>query len=375
MTRVLLVSPSSKPGGAERAFCALAARLPSVGYDPVCALLQEGPLEEWLEEAGCETVLIAAGRLRQPTRVARTIARLRTLARRVEAAAVVSNMVKGHLYGGPTARLAGLPAIWWLHGVPPGSRVERFAGRVPAAAIACVSRAALHAQRRLTPGVPLAVVPPGVGLERAAEARGSGGHVRRRLGWNAHPVVGIVGRLQAGKGQAVFLRAAARLAPRLPEVQFAVVGGAVLGWEGSYPDDLRRLADELGIVKRVHFAGHQPDPWPWIDALDVMVSASTAAEGFPLTLLEAMALQKPVVATDTGGSAEMVEDGVSGLLVPPGDDSALAEAIGRLLTERSTAERLAAAGAARVRAFGEQATAERFAELLDEVTGAEGRQR
>jgi glycosyltransferase involved in cell wall biosynthesis len=195
---------------------------------------------------------------------------------------------------------------------------------------------------------------------------GSGTSIRRALGWDNNPTVGVVGRLQCGKGQEIFLQAAARLAGVREDVRFIVVGGAVLGWEGSYPDELRRLAVDLGIADRVHFAGHQLQIDRWYDALDVVVQASFG-ESFGLVLVEAMALGKPLVATSVGGQLEIVEDGTSGLLVPSGDSDALAEAVGRILADPGLAATLSCGAAERSRAFTEERMAEEFADLLTTV--------
>ena len=174
---------------------------------------------------------------------------------------------------------------------------------------------------------------PGVPVAEIALRRGDGASVRRLLVPEGGPLVGIVGRLDRWKGQDVFLRAASLVARRRPDARFAVVGGALIGYEGSYPDDLERLAAELGLADRVHFAGHQDDPYPWLDALDVAVLASEA-EPFGLVVVEAMVLGTPVVATAPGGPEEIVEHGRSGLLVPSGAHEELATAILRVLDDR-----------------------------------------
>lgn len=126
----------------------------------------------------------------------------------------------------------------------------------------------------------------------------------------------MVARLQPWKGQELFLRAAALVARMRSDVRFAIVGGAILGWEGDYPQRLRALAAQLGIEDRVFLAGHQADVYPWFDALDLSVTASVG-EPFGLVTVEALALRKPVVGVRSAGTAEIIEDGVSGLLVPP----------------------------------------------------------
>jgi glycosyltransferase involved in cell wall biosynthesis len=130
------------------------------------------------------------------------------------------------------------------------------------------------------------------------------------------------------------------------------------------------LAAELGIADRVHFAGHQSDVHPWYDALDVVVHASFG-EPFGLVLVEAMALGKPVVATAAGGPLEIIEDGISGVLIPPGDPDRLAATIDRILGDRSLAAALGRAAAERAQAFSEQGMAQRFAALLRNLISEE----
>jgi glycosyltransferase involved in cell wall biosynthesis len=365
-TPVLLVSPSATAGGAERAFAGLARTLPTTGFRPTAVLLQAGPLEDWLDQAGCETHVLPSHRTRNLARTARTVRSLHRLARSTGARAVVSNMPKGHCFGGMAARAASVPAVFWQHGIPGPSLIERLAGAIPARAIACCSHAAAHAQRVLTPGRRVHRIYPGVRLPDRGSVQGNGATIKRSLGWEGNPTVGIVGRLQPWKGQEIFLRAAARLAEARSDIRFMVVGGAILGWEGSYPDDLRRLAADLGIADRVHFAGHQADVHPWYDALDVVVHASFD-EPFGLVLVEAMALGKPLVATNLGGPLEIVEDGTSGLLVPPGDPEQLAEAVERILADRGLASSLSRGAVERAKAFTEERMAEGFADLLKAV--------
>lgn len=129
---------------------------------------------------------------------------------------------------------------------------------------------------------------------------------------------------------------------------------------------LQALASELGIAGRVLFAGHQDDVYPWFDSLDVAVTASVG-EPFGLVTVEAMALGKPVVGVRSGGTAQIIEEGTSGLLVPPGDAASMATAICRVLSDLSLQERLREHGRRRAEVFSDRRMAERFARLLDEV--------
>ena len=222
------------------------------------------------------------------------------------------------------------------------------------------------AQRALTPGADVRKIHLGIPVRLVAARRGSGAVTRQTIACNGSPLVGIVGRLEAWKGQDVFLRAAARVSAEHPGAVFAVVGGGLPGKETEYAGRLQTLVEELGLAGRVQFPGHAQDVFPWFDALDVCVHA-THGEPFGLVLVEAMALGKPLVATALGGPVEIVEEGVSGLLVPPGDEKALAEAIGRLLSDEALAARLADGAGRRAYEFTDERMAAAFAALLREL--------
>jgi len=161
--------------------------------------------------------------------------------------------------------------------------------------------------------------------------------------------VGIVGRLERWKGQEVFLRAMPLVKNAVPNVKGIVIGDPV-PYEPGYRQLLLALCDELGLSKHVIFSEFRQDVPIVMSALDVLVLASITPEPFGRVLIEAMAAGKPVVATDAGATREIVEDGVHGLLVPPGDAQALADAIIRILTHRDLAAAMGQAGQARVRA-------------------------
>jgi glycosyltransferase involved in cell wall biosynthesis len=368
MTKVLLLSPTATPGGSERALAGLAAALPQFGYEPQAVLLEHGPLEGWLTDAGCPVVTMPTRRTRELHRTAATVARLTRFTRKSGANLVLSSQSKAHVLGGTAAALSRTPGVWWQHVIPGRSSIELLAARVPAAAVVCGSQAAATAQARITRRARVQKVHPGTDIAAVAAHRGQGRAVRQKLGWQGHPLVGIVGRLQPWKGQETFLRAAALLAREHPGARFLVIGGAILGCEGTYPEDLERLSSELGIRERVHFSGHREDVWDWCDALDIVVHASTG-EPFGLVVVEAMALRKPVVAAADAGPLDIVEDGVSGLLTPPRDAVGLAEAVARLLRNPDFAETLAARAELRARDFSIDRMGREFAAVFDGILG------
>jgi len=158
------------------------------------------------------------------------------------------------------------------------------------------------------------------------------------------PLVGMVGRLGWKKGYEFALDAFAALRERIPGLRVDIIG------DGNLRGELERRIAELRLGNTVRLLGQQSDVATFLERFDCFV-LSSVIEGMPNALLEAMAMRLPAVTTSAGGSAEVVEDGVSGLLVPPRDAAALADAIGRVLTDGKLAERLGAAAERRVRDY------------------------
>jgi len=185
------------------------------------------------------------------------------------------------------------------------------------------------------PAGKLEVFPYGIhlpDLDVAADAA----RVRAELGVEGF-VLGLVGRLEEQKGQRFLLAALPELSREIPDLTVLLVG------EGRERDALRRLADELGVSSLVHFLGTRRDLPRLFRAMDVFVQPSLW-EGLPLTLLMAMGARLPVVGTRVSGVTEVIEDGVNGLLVTPGDSGALAGAVLEFYRQPELRSRMAEAG-------------------------------
>jgi glycosyltransferase involved in cell wall biosynthesis len=242
--------------------------------------------------------------------------------------------------GGMAAALAGRPFaltahandIWGEQNAPNLKRRLSLAS-------AAVTPTEYNARRlkSVAPRVPVHVVPNAVGDAEAAPAPANG------------PVL-CIARLVPKKGVDTLIRALGQLTQSYPELHLEVIG------DGPLEDELRALAAELGLAGRVDFRGPQP-PEVIRDAYNrcsVFALASRIApdgdrDGLPVVLLEALARRLPVVTTDVVGIPELIRDRTNGLLVPPDDPAKLAEAIGELLSDRSLAARLGAAGQSLVR--------------------------
>jgi glycosyltransferase involved in cell wall biosynthesis len=171
------------------------------------------------------------------------------------------------------------------------------------------------------------------------------------------------------KGQEILLAAAPAILRDHPDTTFLLVGG-VLNNRTEDMDRLRTLATTLGVASRVRILGFDSDIVAVLAAMDVVVQPSVRPESFGMTVLEAMASGKPVVAAAHGGVLETVRDGETGLLVSPGNAPELAGAINRLLSDPALRERMGAAGRARVEAeFGLAPFREGYLRVYRELTG------
>jgi glycosyltransferase involved in cell wall biosynthesis len=188
------------------------------------------------------------------------------------------------------------------------------------------------------------------GIDTAEFAPGGGAAVRREFGIPEDaPLVGIVGHLQAWKGQLLVAEAVARARSRHPTLRCLVVGG-VHRQGAEYAARLEARIAEPDLAGHVVLAGARRDVAACLDAMDVVLHASVAPEPFGRVLIEAMALGRAVVAPREGGPLVIVVDGETGLLVPPRDPEAIASAIGTLLGDPARRAAMGRAARARVEA-------------------------
>jgi glycosyltransferase involved in cell wall biosynthesis len=268
-------------------------------------------------------------------------------------------------HGVLAAWLARQPAIVGtaqLYTEPHGARRARLRLR-PLRRIIAVSREVetKYVQHLGIPARKLTVVPNGIPAPARIPEPDPELRVRL-LGGRSDFLVLTLARLHAQKGHADLLAAAAQV----PDATFVLAG------DGPLRGELEQRARQLGVAGRCVFLGHRRDVPALLAAADVFVLPSLY-EGLPVSVLEAMAAGRPVVATAIGGTDEAVRDEVTGLLVPPHDPAALAAAIGRLRADPALARRLAAAGRDRVeREFSSEATARRVMEIYDEVLAEPG---
>lgn len=332
---VLLVVGAAERAGAERVLLTLATNLDERRVRPVVAFLDHGPFVDEVRDAGVEVVELGqAGRLRQLTRFPGVVRALAEAIDDVGADVVQATGDKMAVYAGWAARAAGRPCVFWLHNAPgtPTWFGQLAMALSPRASIVTCSRWMASAFRRRL-GFRAIAIQNGLDFDELDSLPDVRGALLEEAGWPPDSVlVGHFGRLQRWKGADVFLRACARVADAHPDLRFLVVGGALFGREEDYAAALPALSAEIGLSDRVHFTGFRPDALALMAACDAVAHCSLRADPFPTVVLEGMALGRAVIATRTRGPEEALDHGRTGLLVEPGDDHGLAEAIERLAT-------------------------------------------
>lgn len=357
-------------GGTERQFVNLVRGVDPAKYRVhVGTLKRHGPLMEEIDETRVPISeyrvrhLYGPGAMVQQYRLARYLVR-----ERIEL--IHTHGFYANVFALPSALLARTPvriasirddgSVW----TDAQRSVERIACRI---ADCTVVNAETIGNRLIAEGWPperVAVIPNGVDIARFHERNGRS-QLHTEFGFPANaPIIGVLARLAPCKGLEVFVEAARIVANSFPNARFLVVGDqGVVSGDGAvstYRQVLEQHSKRLGLADRLVFAGFRLDVPELLAELTVSVLPSITGEGLPNSVLESMAAALPVVATNSGGTCEAVNNGQTGWLVPPSDAAALAQAMITLLQEPSLGLRMGEAGRRRI--------AERFS--LDRMVSA-----
>jgi glycosyltransferase involved in cell wall biosynthesis len=338
--RILLLSTSMGMGGADQQILILARAMRARGHDVrIVALAPLGPMGLEAQQEGMQ---VESLELRKSVTDIPRILRLVRLVRAWRPDVLHSHMVHANVLAGAVRPLTRVPVlIATIHSINDGGpvhmaayrltspQVDRFTIISQLAAERYVAIGAVPAQR-------LQVVPNAVDTDRFRRLPQARATLRRELGLGDEFVWLAVGRFEEAKDYPTMIAAFAQLAAARPTSQLLLVG------KGSLQENVEALLRANGLEQRVRFLGVRRDVPELMSAADGYV-LSSAWEGMPVVLLEAAAVELPVVATQVGGVSEVVEDGTTGLLVPPGDPIALGRAMERV--EALATEARAAMGA------------------------------
>jgi len=357
----------SQLGGAELALLGLLETLDRTRFRPIVLVAEEGPLVDTLRRRAIPVLVESRMRVitRRSLSAAQISAYLRTRASVIRSLAgavqahrvdVVHAFVAAALgYAGRAARVAGVPIVGTVH-----EPLAAFAWPRRRLLVAALNRfcdavtfpSEANRAMALRCGVRpdrATVVRTGIDLGRFRMDPEGGRRVRQELGVapGAH-FIGMVARFNPGKGHDILLRAMALVAGSHPDARCVLVGDALFRGEPEWKTRMRALAADLGLGDRVVFAGWRDDVPAVLSALDVLVHPPTTPDSLPGAVLEAMAVGRPVVAAAIGGLPEIVEGGLTGYLVPPGNADALASTLRGLLGDPAARATMGAAGRRRV---------------------------
>ncbi len=360
-----MVIDSLRLGGAERVLATLSAAAPAAGVQfEVVVLSAPGShrsvMEPVLAAAGVQTRYLSIRRLSDPRALPRLMAAIRSSS---------CDVVHAHLEDAvtlapPAAYIAGRRTVCSFHHVVvPIARREKLKERL-AVAVANRSAGVVFVSRSSLESFALAYGGPRKNWRVVENAVDLDVFTTEPATMPAElmvpaeaPVVTMVGALRIRKGQATALRAWPAVLRRFPEARLLLVG------DGIERDALRARAGELGLSERVIFAGTRTDVSGIIRASSLVILPSEH-EALPTTLIEAAACGRPVVASDIDGIPEVVIDGETGLLVPVGDEVALADRVTALLDDEPRRRRMGASARAMAE---DRFSAHRWAERLYEI--------
>jgi len=353
--RVVYLDHVAQLSGAEIGLLRLLPHLGDVERHVVLA--EDGPFAQALDRAGISTEILPMAERARGLRKASVTPRLMPVAaltatcayilrlalhlRRLRPDLVHTNSLKAGIYGSIAARLAGVPVVWHVHerianDYLPDAAVwmVRAMTRKLTAAVIANSQATMTTLKPQPGSTPVYSVVPGTIVTPAA----------RELREPRPLTIGMVGRFAPLKGQDLFLRAFAEAFPG-DHARCVLVGASLFG-EDDFAQRLHGLADELGLGGRVEFRGFRSDIWGELARMDMLVHATLIPEPFGQVILEGMAAGVPVIAADAAGPAELISDGVNGVLYPIGDQAALAGAMRDLAADAQRRARLVQGGIA-----------------------------
>lgn len=391
--KVLYVSHLASLSGAEQALLRLLSHLDRSRFEPLVALPEDGPLRQRIEALNIRTRVLpigwwipathwSAAEFRAQLAGLEERARaLTALAEEEEVDLIHSNTVVT-LEGAVAAARLGLPHVWHSRGLFGGGFPPSYFGDLGflfaaidglSDAVVCVAQGVEEQAARFCQLARRPVIPDGFDAAAfLARPVGSREDLLRRYGITEPArLVASLGGIQRRKGQIDLIEALALLRDDFPDLVLVLGGGA---GDAEYLAAVESRIAELGLQEAVRLVGFEPDVRTLLAHAEMLVHPSHS-EGFGLAILEAMAAGRPVVATRCGGPEEIVEDGVSGLLVPVEDPPALAQAMRRLLTDAEAARALGEAAARRALDFGLDRTARRTEEVYETLLAGEVEER
>ena len=345
---ILYLHNESIMGGAEISLLNLVKRLDRKLFIPHFVCSKEGPFIDELRKINIPPDFVQFPSIRwpNPVRICNTIRGLVNIIKKRQIDLVHSNQPRSNLFGAIAAKIKNVPIVWHERCLEQGRFDSDNIFSFLPDKIICNSNAV---RNRFTKGTKtdtkIRTIINGVDLSEFNQEL-NGSVIRNEFNIDKDElVVGTIGRIDPEKGYECFLESAKIILQDARNVRFLVVGDA--SNNPSFGKSLYEMSAEKGIDKNTIFTGFRRDIPLLLASMDVVVLPS-GIDACSRVLFEAMAMQKPIVAANAGGTPEIVQDGITGLLVKPRDSSDMAKSIMKLLHNRSLSEQYGKAGRERV---------------------------
>lgn len=337
MTRpltILQVISQRHLSGAERVCLMLSEALALRGHRVVLLCKEDAAMQEEAARRGIECRTPGISGKFNPLVALRILG----IAREIGADVIHTHLSTASQWGCVAGRIGGIPVISHVHAMN-----SRYFFLLANCMVACSDGVRQHLVGQGVSQEKVRVVYNGIESKRFEGLQDRAG-IRSSLAIGGDtPAIACIAHLAEKKGQTYLVAALGLLKKKWPNLHCFFVG------TGDATEELRRQADELGVGERAVLLGYRTDAVSLMNAMDIVILPSLCKEGLPLVLLEAALLGKPAICSNIPGNNEVVKDGTTGLLFPPGDAEALAQAIDTLLLDRDRREQMGTAARNRAR--------------------------
>lgn len=380
---VLYINHTSKISGAEKVLIDLFTKLDREKFTPIVACPKNGELVKKIKLLGIETVLIKIKVLKRTLNplylilfifaAIITTIKLTYLIKLRNVKLIHANSFTACLFSSIAGIITHTPLVWHMHDLI----TPRLFNRIFIRSAGLMANRVIATTETMKNNLVMTGVNPekivvnccGINLRKYNPTSTNRGKIREEFNISEDaPLIGIIGQLTPWKGHREFLKAASIVIRKYPSAKFLIVGESIFE-ERNYKLELQELVNTLALSAKVIFSGFREDVPDIMASLSILVNAS-CSEPFGLTIIEAMAIGKPVVATNAGGVREIINDGVDGILVPPKDPEKLAQAILRILDEPMRGKEMGEAG---LKSVTERFSLERFTQetqrIYDQLLG------
>lgn len=356
---ILILHGSSDLYGASKILLVTVRLMIKKGYKPFVILTENGPLADYLQQAGAEILFIRLGILRRKYKsIPGIINRLQVMIKafyaikkviRERKIALVYSNTTAVLAGAFAARSAAIRHIWHVHEIIESPKwLYRFLGMLLnrySDTVIVVSESVKKSWSKFVAPEKLVLIYNGIDYLPYQQPSNK---LRKELGIDDDTVViGMIGRVHYWKGQEYFLKIAAQLSAHFSNLHFVMIGDAFPGYEYLYEQLAAQInSDNIGHL--VTDLGYRTDVAELLPGFDILVLPSTLPDPFPTVVLEAMASAKPVAATAQGGALEMIDNHITGVLIPVNDAQKASALIGKLVNDKSLSIQMGLAGRKKV---------------------------